>query len=41
MVTVLAETRLSSWDGSAPNLARKDSGLNKVWLRELLLTIDH
>ena len=30
MVTVLADTRLSSWDGSAPNFARKDSGLKKI-----------
>ena len=36
MVTVLAATRLSSCDGSAPNLARKDSGLRKIGLRQLL-----
>ena len=29
MVTVLASTSTSSWEGSAPNLARKDSGLRK------------
>ena len=38
MVTVLAETKASSWDESAPNLARKDSGLGEVrqffhWLK--------
>ena len=37
MVTVLAETRLSSWDGSDPNLARNASGLGKIGLRELLV----
>ena len=34
MATVLASTSTSSWEGSAPNLARKDSGLREKGLRK-------